>query len=139
MEVNHTMPGRRPNIADIMKNSIERNDEEYVNSSKKEVLNKDCKLNSAENRKTRGRRGSYVIRAYDEGMVPPAHQRVYNGLRDAVGGVGKSGIVILQRVCENTGTSRTNVLRVIKYLEQYGFLKYEARPKEHCSFVSILK
>lgn len=133
------MPGRRPNIADIMKNSIERNDEEYVNSSKKEVLNKDCKLNSAENRKTRGRRGSYVIRAYDEGMVPPAHQRVYNGLRDAVGGVGKSGIVILQRVCENTGTSRTNVLRVIKYLEQYGFLKYEARPKEHCSFVSILK
>lgn len=139
MEVNHTMPGRRPNIADIMKNSIERNDEEYVNSSKKEVLNKDCKLNSAENRKTRGRRGSYVIRAYDEGMVPPAHQRVYNGLRDAVGGVGKSGIVILQRVCENAGTSRTNVLRVIKYLEQYGFLKYEARPKEHCSFVSILK
>jgi len=139
MEVNHTMPGRRPNIADIMKNSIERNDEEYVNSSKKEVLNKDCKLNSAENRETRGRRGSYVIRAYDEGMVPPAHQRVYNGLRDAVGGVGKSGIVILQRVCENTGTSRTNVLRVIKYLEQYGFLKYEARPKEHCSFVSILK
>lgn len=139
MEVNHTMPGRRPNIADIMKNSIERNDEEYVNSSKKEVLNKDCKLNSAENRETRGRRRSYVIRAYDEGMVPPAHQRVYNGLRDAVGGVGKSGIVILQRVCENTGTSRTNVLRVIKYLEQYGFLKYEARPKEHCSFVSILK
>ncbi len=133
------MPGRRPNIADIMKNSIERNDEEYVNSSKKEVLNKDCKLNSAENRETRGRRRSYVIRAYDEGMVPPAHQRVYNGLRDAVGGVGKSGIVILQRVCENTGTSRTNVLRVIKYLEQYGFLKYEARPKEHCSFVSILK
>ena len=139
MEVNHTMPEKRPNIADIMKNSIERNDEEYVNSSKKEVLNKDCKLNSAENRETRGRRRSYVIRAYDEGMVPPAHQRVYNGLRDAVGGVGKSGIVILQRVCENTGTSRTNVLRVIKYLEQYGFLKYEARPKEHCSFVSILK
>lgn len=139
MEVNHTMPGRRPNIADIMKNSIERNDEEYVNSSKKEVLNKDYKLNSAKNGETRGRRGSYVIRAYDEGMVPPAHQRVYNGLRDAVGGVGKSGIVILQRVCENTGTSRTNVLRVIKYLEQYGFLKYEARPKEHCSFVSILK
>ena len=94
MEVNHTMPGRRSNIADIMKNSIERNDKKYVNSSKKEVLNKDCKLNSAENGETRGHRRFYVIRAYDEGMVPPAYQRVYNGLRDAVGGVGKSEIVI---------------------------------------------
>ena len=138
------MPGRRPNISNIMKDSMERNNEEYINSSKKEVSNNESynngiNLEVLEATKGARNRGSYIERAYDEGMVPPAHQRVYNGLCNAVGGVGKSGIVIMQRICENTKTSRTNVLRVIKYLERYGFLKYEARPKEHCSFVEILR
>ena len=176
------MPGRRPDIAAMMKQAIELNDEEYIDSAKKGLSTEDYPTESVskglsydehhddsisiEASQNDYRDDSYnmtlskednhdgadpalpigartrvphLVRAYEEGMMPPAHQRVYNGLRDAVGGVGKSGTIILQRVCEDTGTSRTNVLRIVKYLERYGFVRYEARPKQHCSFVEVLR
>lgn len=83
-------------------------------------------------------RGSRNDKAYKAGFVPAEHQRVYNGFRDALGD-DRSGDLVLQRVLDEIGMSRTAVLRIIPYLEKYGYIRYEAKARQHCVSVTILK
>ena len=83
-------------------------------------------------------RGSRNDRAYAEGIMPAEHQRVFNGLKVALGEESE-GDIILQRVLDSIGMNRSAVLRIIPYLEKYGYIRYVSKPKEHCVSVSILK
>lgn len=83
-------------------------------------------------------RGSRNDRAYAEGIMPAEHQRVFNGLKVALGEESE-GDIILQRVLDSIGMNRSAVLRIIPYLEKYGYIRYVPKPKEHCVSVSILK
>lgn len=83
-------------------------------------------------------RGSRNDRAYAEGIMPAEHRRVFNGLKVALGEESE-GDIILQRVLDSIGMNRSAVLRIIPYLEKYGYIRYVPKPKEHCVSVSILK
>ena len=83
-------------------------------------------------------RGSRNDRAYAEGIMPAEHRRVFNGLKVALGEESE-GDIILQRVLDSIGMNRSAVLRIIPYLEKYGYIRYVSKPKEHCVSVSILK
>ena len=83
-------------------------------------------------------RGSRSDRAYAEGIMPAEHRRVFNGLKVALGEESE-GDIILQRVLDSIGMNRSAVLRIIPYLEKYGYIRYVPKPKEHCVSVNILK
>lgn len=83
-------------------------------------------------------RGSRNDRAYAGGIMPAEHQKVLNGLKAALG-EELEGDIILQRVLDSIGMNRSAVLRIIPYLEKYGYIRYVSKPKEHCVSVSILK
>ena len=81
-----------------------------------------------------------IDKDYQEGFMPSAHQKVLAGFIKAVGGVGQEGEINLQRqVLDVMKLSRSSVLRVIPYLVKYGYIRYEARPLKHCSYVKIIK
>ena len=83
-------------------------------------------------------RGSRNERIYSSGLIPAEHLKLLNGLKTALGSE-LQGELIFQRVLELVGISRTSALKMIKYLEKYGYLKYEANAKEHRIYVEILK
>ena len=84
------------------------------------------------------KRGSRNEKIYEEGLMPATHQKLLNGFLTALKGETK-GELILQRVLEVVGMSRSSALKVIQYLEKYGYVIYEAKPKEHRIYVEILK
>ena len=76
------------------------------------------------------KRGSRNEKIYESGLVPAPHQKLLNGMKIALSGDTK-GELIFQRVLELVGISRTSALKMISYLEKYGYVRYEAKPKEH--------
>ena len=75
-------------------------------------------------------RGSRNEKIYAVGLVPAEHQKLLNGFRTALDGETK-GELIFQK-----GAS---ALKMIKLLEKYKYLKYEANPREHKIYVELLK
>lgn len=84
------------------------------------------------------KRGSRNEKIYEEGLMPATHQKLLNGFLTALKGETK-GELILQRVLEVVGMSRSSALKIIEYLEKYGYVRYEAKPKEHRIYIEILK
>ena len=60
------------------------------------------------------------------------------GIKIALG-EDTQGEIIFQRVLDLVKMHRASALKVVKYLEKYGYLKYEPNPKEHRVYVEILK
>ncbi len=83
-------------------------------------------------------RGSRNEKIYTSGLMPAEHQKLLKGFRTALDGETK-GELIFQKVLDLVGISRTSALKMIPYLEKYGYLKYEAKPREHKVYVEILK
>lgn len=138
------MPGFGKNNAETL---MERRLQEHRDSKdtiSKIVLNNDVETGSQVSvsdfkPKPKGApRGSRNDRAYAEGIMPAEHRRVFNGLKVALGEESE-GDIILQRVLDSIGMNRSAVLRIIPYLEKYGYIRYVPKPKEHCVSVSILK
>ena len=84
------------------------------------------------------KRGSRNEKIYESGLVPAPHQKLLNGMMIALSSDTK-GELIFQRVLELVGISRTSALKMISYLEKYGYVRYEANPKEHKINIEILK
>lgn len=83
-------------------------------------------------------RGSRNEKLYEAGIMPGEHKRLLKGFETALSGK-KEGELIFQRVLELVGISRSSALRMIKSLEKHGYLKYEAKTREHKVYVEILK
>ena len=109
---------------------------EQKNSNQKIITNSDNQKKKAKNDFSLGARVSRVERAYESGMIPTEHYRVYEGLKRALG-EKTSGELILQRVLDDIGMFRSSVLRIIQFLVRYGYIEYESRT--HHIFVRILK
>ena len=126
----------RRNMAEkIDKNMIERKEQH-----KKETPKSRVQKTESNNKTTASAADSRIDRDYQAGFMPSAHQKVLAGFVQAVGGVGKEGEINLQRqVLDQINMSRSSVLRVIPFLVKYGYIRYEARPLRHCSYVSIIK
>ena len=108
-------------------------DKDLPDVSDVSVVSVDCKP------KPKGTpRGSRNEKIYQEGLIPAEHLKVYKGFKEALEAEG-SGELILQRIVEKIGMSRTSILKIIPFLEKYGYIKYESRPREHRIFVEILK
>ena len=72
----------------------------------------------------------------NDGYMPPEHKRVYDGLKAALDG-RTEGEIILQHVLNSIGMLRPSVLKIIRHLVHYGYLRY--KPQKKKVFVSILK
>ena len=83
-------------------------------------------------------RGSRTEKIYAAGLIPAEHQKLLNGFRTALDGETK-GELIFQKVLDLVGISRASALKMIKLLEKYKYLKYEANPREHKIYVELLK
>ena len=125
----------RRNMAEkINKNMTERKEQHKKETPKSRVQKGESNKEAVTSVSSR------IDRDYQAGFIPSAHQKVLVGFIGAVGGVGKSGEINLQRqVLDVVGMSRSSVLRVIPFLVKYGYIHYEARPLRHCSYVSIIK
>mgnify|MGYP007069927741 CR=1 FL=1 len=84
------------------------------------------------------KRGSRNEKIYESGLMPAEHQKLLKGFIMALSGE-TTGELIFQRVLEEVGISRPSALKMISYLERYGYMKYEAKPREHQIYVEILK
>ena len=80
-------------------------------------------------------RGSRNEKIYESGLIPASHLKLLNGIKTALGEETR-GEIIFQRVLDLVGMYRSSALNAIKYLEKYGYLKYE--PRQHKVFVEIL-
>ena len=80
-------------------------------------------------------RGSRNEKIYESGLIPASHLKLLNGIKTALAEETK-GELIFQRVLELVQMYRSSALKAIKYLEKYGYLKYE--PRQHKVFVEIL-
>lgn len=83
-------------------------------------------------------RGSRNEKIYKSGLVPAEHQKLLNGFRTALDGETK-GELVFQKVLDLVGISRASALKMIKLLEKYEYVKYEANPREHKIYVELLK
>ena len=83
-------------------------------------------------------RGSRNEKIYESGLIPAEHLKLLNGIKKALADESK-GEIIFQRVLDEVKSSRSSALKMVKYLEKYGYLKYEPKPKEHRVFVEILE
>ena len=81
--------------------------------------------------------GSRNKKIYESGLIPAEHLKLLNGFKTALAGENK-GEIVFQRVLDEVKMFRTAALKIVKYLEKYGYLKYEPKPKEHRVFVEIL-
>lgn len=81
-------------------------------------------------------RGSRNDRIYSSNLVPAEHLKLLNGIKTALAGEN-SGEIIFQRVLDIVNMSRSSALKIIRYLEKYGYLKYEPKPRQHRVFVKI--
>ena len=81
-------------------------------------------------------RGSRNEKIYESGLIPASHLNLLKGIKIALG-EDTQGEIIFQRVLDLVKTYRSSALKAIKYLEKYGYLKYE--PRQHKVFVEILK
>ena len=158
MEITN-MPGFNKNIMDNVESAMTSRLEEHHNKHKrgrekesKETIvikekeqrksNKGIVTNNDEQKKKDnnyfplGPRGSRTEKAYEDGMMPVEHQRLYNGFKKALEDA-TSGELILQRVLDDVGMFRASALRIVKFLVKYGYIEYEAR--NHHIFVRILK
>ena len=123
------------------KNAEELMERRLQEHNSKESISKNVSYNKVINSKPKPAgtpRGSRNDKAYQSGLVPAEHQKVYNGFKEALGDE-ICGDLVLQRVLDNIGMCRAAVLRIIPYLEKYGYIKYEAKPRQHCVSVTILK
>lgn len=80
-------------------------------------------------------RGSRNEKIYEANLVPASHLKLLNGIKTALGEEIR-GEIIFQRVLDLVKMHRSSALKAIKYLEKYGYLKYE--PRQHKVFVEIL-
>ena len=83
-------------------------------------------------------RGSRNEKIYESGLIPASHLNLLKGIKIALG-EDTQGEIIFQRVLDLVKMHRASALKVVKYLEKYGYLKYEPNPKEHRVYVEILK
>lgn len=81
-------------------------------------------------------RGSRNKEMYENNLIPFSHLKLLNGIKTALGGEGE-GELVFQRVLDLVKMYRSSALKAIKYLEKYGYLKYEA--KQHKVFIKILE
>ena len=87
---------------------------------------------------TTGSTGSKNERLYAEGIVPGVHQRLLNAFKLGLEGETK-GELVLQKVLDYVHMTRTHALKIIKQLVKYGYIKYEAKPKQHRVYIELLK
>ena len=123
------------------KNAEELMERRLQEHNNKESISQKVSYNKVTNSKPKPAgtpRGSRSDKAYQAGLIPAEHQKVYNGFKEALGD-DLSGDLVLQRILDDIGMCRTAVLRIIPYLEKYGYIKYEAKPRQHCVYVTILK
>lgn len=124
------MPKR--NIAALVAETMSQRLQEHRDSNNKLVIDNKEQGDTLND----GYKHSRIERAYADGYMPPEHKRVYDGLKAALDG-RTEGEIILQHVLNSIGMLRPSVLKIIRHLVHYGYLRY--KPQKKKVFVSILK
>lgn len=80
-----------------------------------------------------------LIRDYyeSEHMPPPRHKEVLDAIKAALGTESEGRINLQKTVLDVINIKRASAVRIIKHLEEYGYLKY--KPQYHCIWIQILK
>ena len=79
---------------------------------------------------------SPIRKAYEAGVMPVDHQRLFEAIKNELGGA-REGDIQLEKVLQATGYLRASALKMLKHMQNFGVL--ETKPKYRATWVKILR